>query len=201
MIKNKKRLLPAAITLIILANFFVWGYVIIKKQKYGDTAIRNSNRGIITKKIKLPGFKLEDNKGKVITPDNLAASLNILIFFTFDDCASCLYEAEFWGEAAKDFRGADVKILGFTDERDVGGIQEFRQEYGILFPVLIDRDGRLREKILSKLESARISFTTPFKVFVNINHEIIYIEGSVKDAGEQKLFSTRVSGILQKFLE
>lgn len=195
--KNRNKLLPAAIILIVVANLIVWGYVIFIKQKSGNALMIDAQHGLITKKIKLPDFKLEDNTGKFITIDHLSARLNILIFFTFDDCATCLFEAEFWGEAAKDFHESDVNFLGVTVENDKDAVQEFNREYGILFPVAIDRDGGLKEKIRSELKSLKMNLTTPFKIFVNSNHEIIHIEKPTKDVEQQKLFSGRVSRILK----
>jgi peroxiredoxin len=193
---NRKRLLSASIVLIVLANLIVWGYVLFKKQNLRKASAQNSNRCIIHQKIKLPYFDIGNDNGTLITPDILDAKLNILIFFTLADCPSCLYEAEFWSEASQIFHKSDVSFWGVTTGGDRINIQEFLQEYRISFPIIFDKKDSLKEKILSKDEISRMNITTPFKIFVNRNHEIVHIEGSRKDAEQQRLFPVRISQIL-----
>jgi peroxiredoxin len=150
----------------------------------------------LVKPVKLPHFVLKNDIGAVLDSNDLNARLNVLIFFTLEDCPACLYEAEFWGEAAQVFSRSDVGFWGITTEKDRNRIQEFISEYQISFPIFMDKDGKLKEKILSTDTALKMAIATPFKVFVNRNREIIRIEGPKKDVEEQKLFLEIISNIL-----
>jgi len=151
---------------------------------------------VFTKKIKLPHFTLKNLDGEWVTPDYFDAKLNILIFFSFKDCSSCLYEAEYWGEAPHVFSKSDVILSGITNETDRGALNEFSSEYRLSFPIILDENFSLRDKIVQISKDSRLNISTPFKVFVNRNHEIIYVEGPVKDVDSQRLFTDRISKIL-----
>jgi peroxiredoxin len=193
---SKKKILSTAIVAIVIANLIVWGYVFLEKINFFKADTKNPKDILVTQKLKLPHFNMETAAGKFITTDKLNAKLNILIFFTFEDCASCLYEAEFWSEASHFFRESDVIILAVTNETKKEIIQEFSNEYRISFPIIIDKDSSLKEKVIPKNEISFTGITTPFKVFLNRNHEIIYVEGPVKDSEKQSLFRERVSRVL-----
>jgi peroxiredoxin len=126
----------------------------------------------------------------------LNARLNVLIIFTLEDCPACLYEAEFWGEAAQVFSRADVGFWGITTEKDRNRIKEFISEYQLTFPIFFDADGKLKEQLLSIAADLKMRIATPFKVFVNRDREIIRIEGPEKDVEKQRLFLEIVSRIL-----
>lgn len=194
---NKRGILPIIIFSIVIANLIVWGYVLlIKKNRLQDTSVRNSSFGIIYNKIKMPFFRLKVEKGDVITLENLDAKLNILIFFNLEDCPICLFEAEFWGDVSHLYPGKEVSLWGIITNKNPVKMKEFLESYRISFPILFDKHGSLKKRILSCGEIAKMNIISPFKVFVNRNHEIFFIEGPTKEAEKQKLFPERVRKLL-----
>lgn len=190
---SKSKLLTAAIIVIALANLVVWGYILLKKPGLSKTTGKKENSGMLANKSKLPDFNIKTHDGQTITPRYLDAGLNVLIFFSPGDCPACLFEAGWWAEAAKMFPEPEVIFLGFTPEKDRESIRAFSHEYGISFPILFDMDGDFQDRVLSLDEISRMNITTPFKVFIDRNGEIFYLEGPIKDPEEQKLFPARVS--------
>lgn len=182
---------------LVIANLVVWGGRLLKKRNLNNESMHGMGSGVsLVEPVKLPHFVSKNDNGAVLDSNDLNARLNVLIFFTFEDCPACLYEAEFWGEAAQVFSRSDVGFWGITTEKDRNRIQEFISEYQISFPIFMDKDGKLKEKIFSTDTALKMAITTPFKVFVNRNREIIRIEGPKKDVEEQKHFLEIISNIL-----
>ncbi len=166
------------IFLLIVLNFIILWYVIYKSSFF--------------KKVTLPSFKLTTYEGKTITTEDLNAKLNILIFFTLEDCPACLFEAEFWGQASQKFENDKVKFIGITSEENGERVSRFCNAYKILFPILYDKNEDLKNKISSKLN---IKVITPFKIFVSHNKIILY-ESPTKNAQEQREFINRVDNLV-----
>lgn len=195
--KWHKNILWLIVAGLVIANLVVWGGRLLKKRNLNNESMHGMGSGVnLVKPVKLPHFVLKNDNGAVLDSNDLNGRLNVLIFFNLEDCPACLYEAEFWGEAAQVFSRSDVGFWGITTEKDRNRIQEFISEYQISFPIFMDKDGKLKEKILSTDTAFKMAIATPFKVFVNRNLEIIRIEGPKKDVEEQKLFLEIISDIL-----
>lgn len=192
-----KSILSLIVACFIIINLGLWGYKWLKNKDLKNQEHEIISGTSLVKSIKLPYFHLENDNGTVLDSNRLIARLNVLIFFTFEDCPACLYEAVYWGEAAQVFNRSDVSFWGITPEKDRKKIQEFALEYQLSFPIIFDKDGKLKEQILSIDNSVKkLSITTPFKVFVKQNQEIIRIEGPKKEVEDQKLFLKIISRIL-----
>ncbi len=195
--KWHKNILWLIVACLVIANLVVWGGRLLKKKNLKNESMHGPGPvASLDKPLKLPHFLLQNDNGAVIDFNGLNARLNVLIFFTLEDCPACLYEAEFWGEAAQAFSRTDVSFWGITTEKDRNRIQEFISEYQISIPIFFDEDGKLKKKILSTDAALKMGITTPFKVFVSQNREIIRIEGPKKDVEQQRLFLEIVSRIL-----
>jgi peroxiredoxin len=182
---------------ILLANLIVWGII-----TYGNIFLkRGSNqspyRKMVTAPALLPHFEIKNSDGVVFSPKALDAKLNVIIFFTLKDCPGCLFEAEFWSEASRMFSEDNVKFFGVTCERDREAISMFCDEYGILFPIIQDREQIIEKKILSIGSIAKLNLITPFKIYV-YNNEIIHVEGAKKIEEEQREFPVRVIELYYK---
>ena len=190
---------PFLIVLIILIalNLLVWSIILLR---------RSSTKGDLLSplffkeedEIDLPQFRLISFDGKkFISEKNLDANLNILIFFALEDCPVCLYEAEFWGKVSNSLNKEHVKFVGITSEKDIMKILRFCKEYGLTFPILYDREGRVRDKILSIREISRLNISTPFKIFAHSNR-ILQVEGPNKNLQKQSQLQKRVLELLKK---
>jgi peroxiredoxin len=163
----------------------------------GDCYIKNSSGKKVSflKSVPLPSFELTTYKGDRVMNKDLDAKLNILIFFTLDDCPACLFEAEFWSKAYQKFSGKDVRFIGVTPEKDGNKILRFCKEYNISFPILYDENGKLMDKVASSLSYLQHKPVTPFKIFV-IEQKIISYEGPTKDPVQQRKFGDRIYRLL-----
>ncbi len=184
---NKKLL--GLLFAIFAANLIVWGLLIFR--------ISSFKKQPIFERVELPTFSLKDLEGNKINSKNLNARLNVLIFFSFEDCPLCLFEAEFWGKAAQVFPKRGIKFIGITWEREKGKLSRFCQQYNLRFPILYDENGRLKNRISSILYSSKNKSITPFKIFVS-RHKIIGYEGPTKNYDEQKNFPLRILSLLNK---
>lgn len=197
--KNRK----IYIFLISLAviNLIVWGFVLLKKSKpKKEGSPQTPYVSIDLERVKLLQFKIErGQEGNGLSTDDLNATLNILVFFSFDDCASCLFEAEFWSLAAKMYPD-EVKIVGIVNERNDEYISAFIDEYDISFPIIVDEADQLKNKILSLKSISKSGIVTPFKIFIN-NQYIFHVEGPKKIREEQEKFPDRVLQFLIQLRE
>lgn len=188
---NGKNFLKILIFIFVSANIVVWGGRFLKRGTTGKNGLKNQYSGnfsFVDKRIGLPYFRAEYTDGLPFSSDTLNSRLNVLIFFTFEDCSSCLYEAVYWGEAARLFNFPLVSFFGITSDIDTEKINAFVREYKIPFPIIFDQNGKIKEKILSIYEPLRGRLITPFKVFLNKNREIIHIEGPKKENDGKPLF-------------
>lgn len=181
-----------------IISFIILGIILIEKPN-SKMKILNKNpyRSIDLDMILLPSFKIDGGfKNDGFCSDDLNAKLNILIFFTFQDCPSCLFEAEFWSYTAKMFAD-DVKFIGIVNEKNDEYISSFIEEYDISFPIIIDDNDILKNNILSLKDISDKGIITPFKIFIT-NHHIFHIEGPSKNLDRQENFSERVLRLLEK---
>jgi peroxiredoxin len=194
-----KKLLLVSIILVVLANLIVWGFVVYKAQSINKDHRQSLHNkyGLDIVKIKLPYFNIVNENGSSISPDFLDSKLNILIFFTLEDCPACLYEAEVWSEASQVFSKSDISFWGVVPEDSKKSIPEFIKEYKISFPIIYDNKNGLKKTILSIDRILELGIGTPFKLYINNKQEIICIEGSQKHIEEQRRFLERVQDILR----
>ncbi len=175
--KYYKSILWLIVASLVIANLVVWdGRLLKKKNLKNESMQRPSSDASFVKTLKLPHFYLENDNGAVIDSDGLNARLNVLIFFTLEDCPACLYEAEFWGEAAQVFDRSDVGLWGITTEKDRNRIQEFISEYQLSFPIFLDKGGKLKEKILSIAADLKMHMDTPYKDFTILSEEAALVK-------------------------
>lgn len=191
----KNKTIIKILIIIAILNFLIWGYLLVKGHK--KAIVSNPYQDFAIKRIKLPPFNIRSKSGKnLLSPGDLTAKLNILIFFTFEDCSSCLFEARFWGIAAKMFPN-EVKFFGIVNKKNDGYISAFIAEYLISFPIMVDESDNLKNRFLDLKNLSKLRIITPFKVYISDN-EIIHIEGPSKNLDRQENFPERVLRLLEK---
>ncbi|MEW6456710.1 MAG: TlpA disulfide reductase family protein [Acidobacteriota bacterium] len=200
-IKLTKNLLIIVSIFLIASNLIIWSIILTRGLLIKGDLFFYSFLKKRTYEINLPQFRLRNSDGKEsLSNKDLNAKLNILIFFTLEDCPICLYEAEFWGKASQKFTEKEVKLIGITAEKEKEKILRFYKEYGLSFTILYDENGHLKDRILSIKSMLKIGLYTPFKIFIN-TQKIIHVEGPSKDLYQQRGFPDRILELLTRITE
>jgi len=141
-------------------------------------------------KIENPeGFSLRlFSNGKQFSLKNLTSKINILIFFTPDDCLLCMGESKIWEEIYNKYDHSILKIIGVTDFRgkETG---EFIRDLEVSFPILIDENFNLKSHL-------NINFT-PFKVALDKEKNIIFFEPGTSNKVQQEELLNKIKELVE----
>jgi peroxiredoxin Q/BCP len=94
--------------------------------------------------------------GGHVGPGDLAGQRTVLYFYPKDDTPGCTKEACAFRDRMADYQEADIKVYGVSLDSPESH-REFREKYGLNFPLLTDEGGRAAEAlgIMSEKGSAR----------------------------------------------
>jgi peroxiredoxin len=116
----------------------------------------------------MPAFELTDIEGNVVRSDDLRGKV-VLVNFWATWCGPCISEIPMLNEVYRTYRDRGFELLGVASQSgDAATIARFAERVGIEYPVLIgtnevvsqyrifafptdfliDRDGRIRERIV-----------------------------------------------------
>jgi peroxiredoxin Q/BCP len=104
----------------------------------------------------LPEMDLTAEDGGHVGPGDLAGQRTVLYFYPKDDTPGCTKEACAFRDRMADYQEADIKVYGVSLDSPESH-REFREKYGLNFPLLTDEGGRAAEAlgIMSEKGSAR----------------------------------------------
>jgi peroxiredoxin Q/BCP len=91
-----------------------------------------------------PSFSLPDQDGNVVSLDDLKGSKVVVYFYPKDDTPGCTAEACQFNDNLQAFQRAGVPVLGISGD-DGDSHRQFREKYGLRFPLLSDLDHRVME--------------------------------------------------------
>ena len=89
-----------------------------------------------------PDFTLDTLDGNQVTLSELRGRI-VVINFWATWCLPCREETPALEKAYKQYKDSDVLILGvnLTNQDSVRDVESFAQEFGLTYPILLDRDG------------------------------------------------------------
>lgn len=94
----------------------------------------------------LPEIDLTAEDGSRVGPGDLAGQKTVLYFYPKDDTPGCTKEACAFRDRMTDYHEADIRVYGVSlDSPD--SHREFRDKYGLNFPLLTDEGGRAAESL------------------------------------------------------
>ena len=138
----------------------------------------------------MPSFKLFALNGDAISSDKLSTQLLLLVFFSPDDCPTCLLEAKLWREIDQTYDDSKVMVLGITKAPiDTYKMNIFKRGKHIDFPILLDSEGQYTNRFGI--------IKTPTKVLINQHGKILDASASGQSLVEHKLFKKKVARLLE----
>lgn len=91
-----------------------------------------------------PDFKLPSNLGHEVTLSEFRDKKKVVLYFyPKDDTPGCTKEACAFQDRYEVFRSQDAEVLGVSND-SVDSHKQFAERHNISFPLLSDRDGKLR---------------------------------------------------------
>ena len=89
-----------------------------------------------------PDFMLDTLQGEQVKLSNLRGKIVVVNFWT-TWCPPCRAETPALETAYESYKDSDVVILGvnLTDQDSLKDVESFVQEFGLTYPILLDRDG------------------------------------------------------------
>jgi peroxiredoxin Q/BCP len=90
---------------------------------------------------KLPEIEFTTEDGKRIYPEDLSGQKTVLYFYPKDDTPGCTKEACAFRDTMERFHRESVMVYGVSLDSPESH-RDFRQKYGLNFPLLTDEGGR-----------------------------------------------------------
>ncbi len=89
-----------------------------------------------------PDFTLDTLDGNVVTLSELRGKVVVVNFWT-TWCPPCRAETPALEKSYEQYKDSGVVILGvnLTNQDVIGEVESFIQEFGLIYPILLDRDG------------------------------------------------------------
>jgi peroxiredoxin Q/BCP len=94
----------------------------------------------------LPDLELTTESGEHIDTGELTGQKTVLFFYPKDDTPGCTKEACAFRDRMEDYAKADIKVYGVSLDSPESH-REFREKYGLNFPLLTDEGGRASEAL------------------------------------------------------
>jgi len=115
--------------------------------------------------------------GKIINSDSLEGSLRVLVFFSPNDCQSCLNEILFWNSTNKTFNNG-VSIIGIVSHQHRAIAARYVKMLNIDIPVIFDSSSYLKIKYGINDTPRRIIFNNKYEILhkSDINNKNVRLE-------------------------
>jgi len=94
----------------------------------------------------LPNLELTTESGEHIGTEGLTGQRTVLYFYPKDDTPGCTKEACAFRDRMSDYAKADIQVYGVSVDSPESH-REFREKYGLNFPLLTDEEGRASEAL------------------------------------------------------
>lgn len=186
----------ALIAFLIGSGIFLWNLQSSLHIDISNVTKRLESKNIInwTSSVPIgsimPHFELSSLNGDVISSEAINAQLMLLVFFSPDDCLTCLLESKLWREIDQTYEDSDVTVLGITTAPiDANKMTIFKRGRHIDFPILLDPEGEY--KYTSGVTN------TPTKVLVDNLGRIIDASASGPSLVEHKLYKEKIVRLLE----
>jgi len=94
----------------------------------------------------LPDLELKTESGEHVGTGGLTGQKTVLYFYPQDDTPGCTKEACAFRDRKDDYAKAEIQVYGVSLDSPESH-REFREKYGLNFPLLTDEGGRASEAL------------------------------------------------------
>lgn len=123
-----------------LTLFFVVS-PLFESRAYGDSHYMEELAIVkLEDKIQAQNFILKDLDGGEVSLKNYRSKI-VLLNFWATWCLPCLIEMPSMEKLYNEFKNEDFTILAIDLQEDIDRVKDFREEYKLSFPILLDSDG------------------------------------------------------------
>jgi peroxiredoxin Q/BCP len=95
---------------------------------------------------RLPGIEFITESGERLAAGDLSGKKTVLYFYPKDDTPGCTKEACAFRDRMDDYRSGDIQVYGVSLDSPESH-RQFREKYGLNFPLLTDEGGRAAETL------------------------------------------------------
>ena len=134
----------------------------------------------------LPEIDLTAEDGSRLGRDDLAGQRTVLYFYPKDDTPGCTKEACAFRDRIGDYGEAGIKVYGVSLDSPESH-REFREKYGLNFPLLTDEDGRAAEALGVLRENGAVANRVTFLLAPDGNVAKVYPEVSPETHADEIL--------------
>lgn len=180
--------LKVVIAFILLCVLLIIGYDQFKtlqsnKALYREIRLQLALRNDPTRKLDgspfigdtFLNFELPDISNRIWKLSDIQSLLKVVIIFSIDDCPLCLQEYPLWRKIAETYQQKEIAVIGIAHHTDKEDLILFAKERSLYFPILLDIENRIREKMGFK--------SSPLRILLDAENEIL--EVAVPDANLQ----------------
>jgi cytochrome c biogenesis protein CcmG/thiol:disulfide interchange protein DsbE len=133
----------AVLLILSLATIALGVWLLVDERQQ----IAAESRPVADSSARAPDFELTTHDGKVVRLKDLRGKV-VLLNFWATWCPPCKAEMPDLNALHKTYGAErDFLVLGVNDEESAADVAAFAQREGIAFPLLLDPDGRVLEKL------------------------------------------------------
>jgi len=134
----------------------------------------------------LPEIDLTAEDGSRLGRDDLAGQRTVLYFYPKDDTPGCTKEACAFRDRMGDYGEAGIKVYGVSLDSPESH-REFREKYGLNFPLLTDEDGRAAQALGILRDNGEVANRVTFLLASDGNVAKVYPEVSPETHADEIL--------------
>lgn len=109
-------------------------------------------------------FVLRDISDHLWQLSNIRSQLKLIIVFSLDDCHLCLQEYPIWRKIDEIYQKEQITIIGISHHTEKEALISFAGERNLRFPILLDPEDSIRNKMGFRISPLRILLDADNKI-------------------------------------
>ncbi len=134
-------------------------------------------------------FELPDINGVLYKLSSFNSKLKLIVLFDINDCETCLYEYRMWSLIQSQFSREEIIVVGICTNREITIVDNFLRNRGIVFPVLLDPEKKIKNQM-----HLRVS---PLRILLDRNDAVLNIEKTLTTTEHQRRYIEMIRSIVE----